>query len=457
MTIWFDADDLIEYFQYSSHPTGIQRLSLEIYRAVCALAPEQTGFCRRGSRQGCYQRIEAAVLEAMIAAAAARPAAQAASPTRPWQSYLAALAGPLPLTVREPLGRLYRAIRAAGRAGLDLLAACFHAAVPKPRDTATQAANGPDIMFEPGDWFINLGASFNTRYETESLRAFKADGVRLAFFAHDMIPVLFPEWCMPPIPADFRRWLREIVPLADLMVTNSRNTADDLTACLTEQGLKLPRAVVLPVGSRPLAPATGPALWQRPYILMVGTLEVRKNLTNMLRVWRKLLQTMPAETVPDLVLAGKIGWLTADVRQQFENCNWLDGKIGLVASPSEADLANLYQNCLFTVFPSLYEGWGLPVTESLSAGKPVAASRRGAIVEAGGPFCVYFDPENVSDMTKTIRRLIEAPEQVAALSARITAEFQPPSWEDTASCLLAELNGADTDTPAAALPLKAAS
>ena len=75
----------------------------------------------------------------------------------------------------------------------------------------------------------------------------------------------------------------------------------------------------------------------------------------------------------------------------------------------------------------------------LSFGKTVAASNRSAIPEAGGEFCVYFDPDNITEAYKVIRGLIENPTRIAALEARIEAEFHPPSWEDTAAALLARL------------------
>ena len=135
--------------------------------------------------------------------------------------------------------------------------------------------------------------------------------------------------------------------------------------------------------------------------------------------------------MPDLVFAGKIGWLTTDLMQQLGNAG--------IESPPEADLASLYRHCLFSVFPSLYEGWGLPVTESLSFGKTVAASNRAAIPEAGGNFCVDFDPDNITDAYFTIRGLIENPDRIATLQARIATEFHPPSWHDAAATLLALL------------------
>ena len=195
--------------------------------------------------------------------------------------------------------------------------------------------------------------------------------------------------------------------------------------------------------STPTAP-----LLQSPYVLMVGTIEVRKNHTGMLRVWRRLLATMPEASVPTLVFAGKTGWLTADLLQQLANANWLGGKIRFIDSPSETTLANLYQHCLFTLFPSFYEGWGLPVTESLCFGKTAVISNRASIPEAGQSFCTYFDPENLAEAAAAIRALLENPQQLARLEQHIAAHFTPPTWDDTAATLLAHLG---LTTPARAI------
>jgi glycosyltransferase involved in cell wall biosynthesis len=202
-------------------------------------------------------------------------------------------------------------------------------------------------------------------------------------------------------------------------------------------GKSIPMPVVIPVGSHPPARVMAPRIVERPYVLMVGTIEARKNHTAMLRVWRRMLRTMPEEKVPDLVFAGKIGWLTADLMQQLRNANWFGGRIRFIDSPAEAELASLYAHCLFSVFPSFYEGWGLPVTESLSFGKTVAASRYSAIPEAGGEFCAYFDPDDINDAYDVIRGLIETPARIVALEARIAAAFCPATWDDTAAALLA--------------------
>jgi glycosyltransferase involved in cell wall biosynthesis len=136
------------------------------------------------------------------------------------------------------------------------------------------------------------------------------------------------------------------------------------------------------------------------------------------------------------VFAGRVGWLVADLMQQLDNTGWLDGRIVLVEDPTDAELATLYRGCLFTLFPSLYEGWGLPVTESLAFGKPCIASNVTAVPEAGGSLARYFDPENVAEATRVIRATIEDRAGLAAWEEQVRREFRPVPWEAAADCLL---------------------
>jgi glycosyltransferase involved in cell wall biosynthesis len=336
---------------------------------------------------------------------------------------------------------MYRSGKTALAAFRDLSAA------PARRRRAAAAGVGghqfdlenPEINFGPGDWFVNLGAPWTSPYDSEFLAGLRARGCGFAMLAHDLIPELFPEWCTETMVEEYDTWLNEIVPQADLMFAVSRHTAADLVRCLTQKGKTGPAPEVLPIGSCLAEVAAGSAILETPYVLMVGTIEARKNHGAMMRVWRRLLETMPREQVPDLVFAGKVGWLTTDLIQQLTNANWFGGKIRFIDSPSETLLANLYQHCAFTVFPSLYEGWGLPVTESLCFGKTVVASNRAAIPEAGGTLCTYFDPDNAHDAYEIIRGMIEHPERVAALEARIAAEFRCPNWDTTAAAVLSRL------------------
>ncbi len=452
MTIWFDAEDLIQFFQTATRPTGIQRFSFETYRALGRQsgATGAVRFCRR-TKSG-FKPIDFPALEAGILAAAdsKTPARFSSIPQPPRETRLAIAARRLPLHYRLPLGALARAGLAAAAAGRDLCRALLRPrGAPGNRIGGHQFDQpGPALAFTPDDWLVNLGASWVCPYPPALLASLRGQGARLALLAYDLIPELYPEWCTPGTVRDFSNWLHTMVPQTSLMFAISHHTAQDLTACLQHRGTHLAPAALLPTGSAGRQnPTAAPPLLTSPYILMVGTIEVRKNHAGMLRVWRRLLATMPPAAVPTLVLAGKTGWLTTDFLQQLANANWLGGKIRLIDSPSETTLANLYQHCLFTLFPSFYEGWGLPVTESLCFGKTAVISNRASIPEAGQSFCTYFDPENLTEAAAAIRTLLENPQQVARLEQHIAAHFCPPTWEDTAATLLEHLGAA---TPALA-------
>jgi glycosyltransferase involved in cell wall biosynthesis len=150
---------------------------------------------------------------------------------------------------------------------------------------------------------------------------------------------------------------------------------------------------------------------------------------------------MPHGHVPTLVFAGRRGWMVEDLLQALENCGWLDSMIRWVEEPDDAALAALYEGCRFTLFPSHVEGWGLPVTESLALGKPCIASDHGAIAEASCGLALPIDPDDTTGATAVLRRAIERPEEMAALSDRIRQEFRPVGWTETARVIMAALDG----------------
>ena len=120
----------------------------------------------------------------------------------------------------------------------------------------------------------------------------------------------------------------------------------------------------------------------------------------------------------------------------MENSDWLSSKVRLIADATDTELAALYRGCRFTLFPSLAEGWGLPVTESLAFGKPCLAARTTALLEAGGDLVRYFDPESVPDAYTAIRAVISDPGELAPWEAEISRRFVPTSWRTTAEALL---------------------
>ena len=246
----------------------------------------------------------------------------------------------------------------------------------------------------------------------------------------------------------FRACFESMLPLCDVVFAISRATAADVEAYARESGVVLPGPVTpIPIGtgfgSQSQHASTShcralPAV--SSYALFVSTIEARKNHTLLFRVWRRLLEDLPAERVPTLVFAGHIGWLVDDLMRQIANTDHLNGKLVVIEDPTDAELAMLYRGCLFTVFPSFHEGWGLPVTESLAFGKPCIISNRTSLPEAGGRLVRSFDPDNLHDAYQVIRQVIDDRPGLARWEAEVRREFKPVPWSATVEAILVGLS-----------------
>jgi glycosyltransferase involved in cell wall biosynthesis len=149
---------------------------------------------------------------------------------------------------------------------------------------------------------------------------------------------------------------------------------------------------------------------------------------------------MPAESVPTLVFAGRVGWLVSDLMEQLHNSRFLDGKIIHIESPTDQELEALYEGCLFTLFPSFYEGWGLPVTESHAFGRPCIISKTTSLPEAGGSLARYIDPDNTTDAYRVIRETIQDQAGLREWRDRVRREFRPIEWSQSARAVLKALD-----------------
>ena len=388
------------------------------------------------------------------------------------------LAYRMPLDVRAPLVTLFKAQRDSVRAAASLTAAAA-GRISLRRPPASPASGGQpgsgqvadgltvaafDSSTVAGDVLLVLGSPwFHPFYADMVARARDTWGMRVALLIYDIIPLLRPEWCDENLVARFGLWARAMLPLADTLLTISQASAHDIVRFADRLHLKLrAQPSPIPIGTgfsqpvgRPDAAAagaapTGAVATRRDaggartdrlpppgsYVLLVSTIEARKNHALLFRVWRRLLDELPADRVPTLVFAGKVGWLVADLMQQLQNAHCLDGKILLIENAQDGELERLYQGCLFTVFPSFYEGWGLPVTESLSFGRPCIISNSSALPEAGGTLARYFDPENGGEAFHVIRRAIEDLDGTRAWAERVAAEFRPVSWDESARAIL---------------------
>jgi glycosyltransferase involved in cell wall biosynthesis len=455
-TLWVDVEDLFEYARSFGRPSGIQRLAFEVQLALHRTDPaeQQVRFVRHGGADG-FSVIPWAAVERVFRQLASAPAAprRAAPPAAPaGRGVLLRLAYLLPVKLREPVGLMWRGVRIFARGAAGLVRESWGMAVRRlrPPQVAAELDAGDGAAFSAdaraGDTLLALGAPWNDPHYAARIRAARTKlGLRYGVLLYDMIPLARPEWCYSGVVSDFRQWFTQVVPQADLLFAISRFTAEDAVRIAAREGVKLAGIpVALPLGTgftqlaAPEADTPRPGLPQPgSYVLFVSTIEPRKNHQLMVRIWRRLLDEWPAERVPALVFAGRVGWMVDDLMQQLRNCDFLDGKVVLIENATDSEIAALYRGCLFTVFPSLYEGWGLPVTESLAMGKPCLCADRTSLPEAGGMLARYFDPEDGGAAFSAVVDMLSDPADLAQLQRTVRGTFTLVPWDEAAAAVMA--------------------
>ncbi|MDA3023058.1 MAG: glycosyltransferase, partial [Actinomycetota bacterium] len=171
--------------------------------------------------------------------------------------------------------------------------------------------------------------------------------------------------------------------------------------------------------------------------------EARKNHLLVLNTWRELIDKYGADAIPDLVCVGRLGWHADEFLRTYVETGGLGGKVSLLStSVSDGELAAFYANAEFTVYPSRYEGWGLPVSESLAFGKVPVVAHNSALPEAGGDLATYFTSGEVADLTKVIEREVLNLEQRARLEQRIRDEFVDLTWQQVADVISQDIEQA---------------
>jgi glycosyltransferase involved in cell wall biosynthesis len=194
---------------------------------------------------------------------------------------------------------------------------------------------------------------------------------------------------------------------------------------------------VAPLGVSPaLASARDETLPER-FVLAVGTLEPRKNLPALVDAYRSLPETL--QRAHPLLVAGRVGW---DAAETLASLRALGDRSRLLGTVSDAQLAALYRGCTVFAYPSLAEGFGLPVLEAMHAGAAIVTSRGSSLPEVGGDAVEYVDPTDVGSIRGGLERLLGDPDRRATLGKRARERAATFSWDRHAERVLAALERA---------------
>lgn len=306
------------------------------------------------------------------------------------------------------------------------------------------------ISIGPETVLVFLGALWINDALMMASRNAHLSGASVVSLLYDLTPVM-EAGHTAAVNRLFDRYLTLLIDTASRVPAISSSSRRDFETYARERGSAAPdgNATGLPCGLTPAGRNLDESPWPRPYALFVGTIEARKNHIVAWEAWRRLIERRGATNVPDLVCIGRLGWHASEFLREYVMTKGLGGKVSVLTdSVADEDLARFYAYCEFTVYPSRYEGWGLPVSESLAFGKVPVVADNSSLREAGGDLAVYVPTNDVDALASVIEHDLLDPRKRSHLEHAI--EENPPSpvtWEDVADTITREIDQAQWRTP----------
>jgi glycosyltransferase involved in cell wall biosynthesis len=399
LSISFDVTSLITFFRAARQPTGIQRVQIEIVSALHRSPPPEIALsvCYFSAEDGCWFE--------------------------------------LPETEFARLRVLATTIGSVDAVDWRDATVAFETAL----------ADQPPASFPVGTFLINLGAPWDLQDYFLALRSVMAScGLTYVPLVYDLIPLVTPENCIPDLVHHFIGWVGSLFDHTGYLLSISEATKDHLLAAAATLG-HTPRDVQvirLDADCRNLNDVGGASdasvlselgIGTDPYVLFVSTVEPRKNHLLAFSAWLQLIRSRGTDRTPRLVCVGGRGWMHEAVLPRLKASKLLQNKVMLFSGLSDSELATLYRGCLFTIYPSKFEGWGLPITESLCYGKIPLAARASSLPEAGGEFADYFELDSEADFVRQLERLIGDKLYRLARETLIADRFRPREWSALAT------------------------
>jgi glycosyltransferase involved in cell wall biosynthesis len=295
--------------------------------------------------------------------------------------------------------------------------------------------------FQKGDQvFIPWGEWWDDNFITKLQEWHHDNGLGIVQIIHDMGPIMVPQFTgaggAGGSTETFPKYCRAILPISDLVLCVSKNTKKEATEWLRAQKLNVPRMEVFRLGDDfQVAKAVEPTdeifkaanLKANKYLLTVCTIEARKNHTLLYYVYK--LAAARGIDLPKIAIVGRLGWGTEEIYSVMTHDPAVKDKFVFLHNMGDEELSWLYNHCEFTVFPSFYEGWGIPIAESVARGVPCLCSNTTSMVEIAEGYVDHFSPASADECLAAITKLL-IPKNLETARARVKG-YKQFSWDSS--------------------------
>ncbi|MEA1619908.1 glycosyltransferase family 1 protein [Erythrobacter sp. T5W1-R] len=279
-----------------------------------------------------------------------------------------------------------------------------------------------------GRYWLNPG---HTGLHIPGLAAWvRQSDVRPVYLIHDLIPITHPETCRAGEDAKHTARMLTALQTGAGIIANSQDTLDTLANFASGDGLPLPPACVAWPGYERLQVEPDAAPSSPPHtatFVILGTIEGRKNHALLLSVWRRMLADLGAQC-PQLIIIGRRGWQADEVSATLDTHDF-QGKVVEMGALDDAALASILRDARALLFPSLAEGFGMPLIEALAAGIPVIASDLAVFREIAGDVPELLSPQDEAAWRTTILDYASPTSALRERQMALLGTFAPPTWD----------------------------
>lgn len=251
-------------------------------------------------------------------------------------------------------------------------------------------------------------------------------GVRPVYLIHDLIPITHPQYCRAGERDRHIKRMRAALATAAGIIGNSQATLEALREFGAGEGLPHPPEVAALLGSTPLPRPPLVPVSTKPTFVVLGTIEARKNHLLLLNIWERLVARL-GEAAPRLIIVGQRGWEAEEVCAVLDRGQLRDHVVE-IGGASDDEVAFHLSGAQALLFPTLAEGYGLPLVEALNLDVPVIASDLPVFREIGKDIPTYLNPLDAAGWEKAVLDYADNASQSRAAQLVRMQEFQAPTW-----------------------------